>query len=228
MKRHCLATALVVAATLPAWGHDADVIFAQVEPLNDGGFVEHLTLTADALGLLAPVDVNRDGMLTQEELWESEPSIRAGVWGDTVVRAEGQPCPLGRTRATLTPTVVVLDAEFACPAQVVEQTFRFLSVLPANFRVTVKDPSSMEGGALTAQGPMQTVMLRWAPRNDDRLAKDARRWSGRAAVAVLIGSGLLTLGLRRARRPWGRLVWPVLGGACLFAFGFWLVVSLST
>ena len=76
--------------------HDADVVYAHLTLVGQGApLLETVTLTADTLRLLAPIDVDGDQLVTQEELTARSEALRLGVWGDAPLSAGGTPCTLG-------------------------------------------------------------------------------------------------------------------------------------
>lgn len=136
-----MSTALVA---LPAAAHDADLIYARIERKAPGEpIAETLTMTAETLELLAPVDADGDRQLTQSDLEARKAAIAAGVWGSTPLFAAGQRCELAGHSAKLREAVVELIASFTCARGSLTQRYEVLSVLPANYRVVVS--SVLEG-----------------------------------------------------------------------------------
>jgi hypothetical protein len=141
-----------VLAGLPASAHDADVVYARLEPGPNGALLEIVTLTNATLALLAPVDADGDGVLTQGDLDARAESVRAGVWNDLPLAAGGVPCARDGEAATLEDGFVTLTARFACGAGDLRQDFRILRILPANYRVVLGSQLDGERGRRFAQG----------------------------------------------------------------------------
>lgn len=143
-----------------ARAHDADVIYALVEQHTAAPtlLLERLTLTPASLLLLAPVDVDGDTDVTQQELDARAGAIRAGVWDDMPLSAGGQRCRFVSGAARVREGFVELLAEFDCPAGELRQDFRVLRVLPANYRVVLGSQVDGERAARgTAQGSFTTL-----------------------------------------------------------------------
>ncbi len=110
-------------------GHVSDEI---VVKLDENMRVETVTMTADTLALLAPVDADGDGELTQGDLDARADAIRLGVWE----QAKLAPCTRSGERASIEPGYVALIATYQCPADgELSQEFKWLMVLPPNYRV---------------------------------------------------------------------------------------------
>lgn len=135
-----------------ASAHDADVIYARLETGPGGRLTEVVTLTAGSLGLLAPVDVDGDGLVTQAELDARADSIRAGIWSDMPLSAGGQPCQRSDERALMDEGFITLTAGYTCEPGDLRQDFRLLRVLPANYRVVLGSQLDGERGRRFAQG----------------------------------------------------------------------------
>lgn len=190
---------LVLGALAEA--HDADVIYAHLTLVGHGApLLETVTLTADTLRLLAPIDVDGDQLVTQEELTARAEALRLGVWGDVPLAAAGQACTLGATQAWLRAGFIELKAEWACGEGELRQDFKILRVLPANYRVVLGTQLDGEqGGKRFAQGPMSALTIpRPAPPG---------AWDGAA-----FSSGF-DQGLSRVGQPaWWAAVWALLMG----------------
>lgn len=65
---------LVVVVAAAARAHPADLLSLVVVEQPSGGLETSVVLTAETLGLLAPVDADRDGLLTAAELAQAAPS----------------------------------------------------------------------------------------------------------------------------------------------------------
>jgi len=155
--RWALLAAISLASAARA--HDADVIYALVEQRGEA-LTETVTLTTSSLGLLAPVDADGDGALSAEDLTARADALRSGVWEDMPLSAGGVRCPLGATQARLREGFVELTATFNCPEGELRQDFRFLRVLPANYRVVLGSQVDGERGADgVAQGSFSTLPI---------------------------------------------------------------------
>lgn len=146
----------VLGATA-ALAHDADLITVQLSVSPDGMQVEESwLLTAETLGLLAPVDADGDGLLTDADLAARAEAVKAGLWAAAPLTASGRPCALEGARAQVGDRAVGLSGRFRCPAAgELVQSFRFLSVLPSGYRVVVGDAA----GQRFAQGLEQTLVV---------------------------------------------------------------------
>src|SRR5688572_15516386 len=110
-----LAAFFLFLAPLAAAAHDADIIYTRIQREPDGRVVEISTMTAQSLALLAPVDSDGDGNLTEADLSSRKEAIEAGVWNQMPLSAGGQECQRTGTSATLGETFVELTARFQCP-----------------------------------------------------------------------------------------------------------------
>lgn len=155
--RWALLAAISLASVANA--HDADVIYALVEQRGEA-LTETITLTSSSLGLLAPVDADGDGALSADDLAARADALRAGVWEDMPLSSGGVRCTLGPTQARLREGFVELTATFSCPEGELRQDFRFLRVLPANYRVVLGSQVDGERGANgVAQGSFSTLPI---------------------------------------------------------------------
>lgn len=153
---------LFVAISLAsvARAHDADVIYALVEQHGEAPnlLVETLTMTASSLGLLAPLDVDGDGALSQSELDARAGALRVGVWDDMPLSAAGTRCTFLEGKARVREGFVELAARFDCPRGDLRQEFRVLRVLPPNYRVVLGSQLDGERAAQgVAQGSFMTI-----------------------------------------------------------------------
>lgn len=196
-----------VGGLLMAWSasaHDADVIYAQLTVHAPGApLVETITLTADTLRLLAPIDADGDQLVTQQELAARAQAIRLGVWEDAPLSAGGRTCALGPLEAWLRQGFIELRGEWTCGEGELRQDFKILRVLPANYRIVLGTQLDGEQGSKRfAQGSLSTLTIpRPAPPG---------AWDGAAFSAGF------DAGLRRI----GQLAWWA---------GVWaLVICLST
>lgn len=193
-----IAAVVGLLAALGASAHDADVIYAQLTVLEPGApLVETVTLTADTLRLLAPIDADGDQLVTQEELVARGQAIRLGVWEDVPLSAGGVACTLGPAEAWLRQGFVELRAQWACGEGELRQDFKILRVLPANYRIVLGTQLDGEQGSKRfAQGSMSTLTIpRPAPPG---------AWNG-AAVAAGFDSGLRRVG----QLAWWAGVWAL-------------------
>jgi len=199
MIRRCVALALVFASAAAA--HDADVIYVSARSAEAGGALEEvITLTGAALGQLAPVDADGDGMISQGDLDARAAAIAAGVWDDVPLTAGGAACVRGAPTALLREGYVELTARFECGGGELRQDFRILRVLPANFRVVLGSQVEGEAGKTSAQGAMTTLTV---PRPPPPGAFSRARFTdgladGVASVAWLGALGALFLVLGAA------------------------------
>lgn len=175
MQRLALLFACVLCAA-PARAHDADLVTVQLSVGADGLEVEQTwALTAETLGLLAPVDADGDGLLTDEDLAARADAVRAGAWEAAPLTSAGRPCVLTASRARVGERTVGLTGRFRCPvAGELVQTFRFLSVLPSGYRVVVGDAA----GQRFAQGQEQMLVVSPAGAVGQGSAEPARPPSG--------------------------------------------------
>lgn len=137
-----------------ASAHDADVIFVVARP----DLSQLVTLTPGTLSLLAPIDADGDGVLSQTDLDQKAKALRAGFWDEVPLSAGGKPCRLLETSAVLKEGVVELRGRWDCPPGPLSQDFRILRVLATNYRVAL----SAEGeGAPTsfAQGSFSRLAV---------------------------------------------------------------------
>lgn len=195
----------VALAGSAAMAHDADVIYAQLSHAGDA-LLEAVTLTPGALAELAPLDADGDGTLTQADLDARQAALKAGVWDDAPLTAGGQPCTRSAETAVLKEGYVALEARFRCGEGELRQDFRFLRVLPPNFRVALGSQFDGERGAsgFAAGGATSITLPRpgrfsgstWASAVERGLERGARASSLLALVAVLVSMGSLGRGLR--------------------------------
>jgi|APLak6261679142_1056127.scaffolds.fasta_scaffold00011_3 hypothetical protein len=209
------ATLLVVLAAA-AWAHDADVLYATVKQTGDQGQLsEIVTLTGATLGLLAPIDADGDGALSQADLDAKTKALEVGVWDEMPLTSGGQPCGRERVSATLREGFVQLEGHFRCQAGELRQDFRLLRVLPANYRVVLGSQLDGEGRARGfAQGSMTAITI---PRPAAPGSWDGAQFRGafddgvaRGLSLLAIGAGFavwLTMGAwRRGLAAWGLLL----------------------
>ncbi|MEN9797896.1 MAG: hypothetical protein RL653_1592 [Pseudomonadota bacterium] len=175
MQRLAFLLACVLAAA-PARAHDADLVTVQLTASGDGLEVEETwALTAETLGLLAPVDADGDGLLTDADLAARADAVRAGVWDAAPLTSAGRPCLLTGARARVGERTVGLTGTFRCPvAGEWVQTFRFLSVLPSGYRVVVGDVA----GQRFAQGQEQMLVVSPPPSSGQGSTESPRPPSG--------------------------------------------------
>ncbi len=134
-----------------AAAHDADIVFIQLSRPDAAAEAvkAKVTLTAQSLQLLAPVDADEDGRLTADELQRGAAAIGAGLWNQMPLRAASGPCTRTGDTALLRDTYVELHADFACGEGELTQTFRILDVLPSNYQVVL---GAYGDGGLRNQG----------------------------------------------------------------------------
>jgi hypothetical protein len=175
----------------PAHAHDADLVTVQVSVSADGREVlETWALTAETLGLLAPVDADGDGLLTDADLETRTDAVRAGAWEAAPLTSAGRPCVLLESSARVGERTVGLMGRFRCPvAGELVQTFRFLSVLPSGYRVVVGDAA----GQRFAQGQEQMLVVSPPGPSGDGNSGSPRSPSG-SGDWVLLGVEHILLG----------------------------------
>ena len=160
MLRSIRLVLLAVLFPTLSWAHDADLVGVQARRVRGEPRVEEqLRVTAETLGLLAPVDADGDGLLSDADLEAQNGAIRAGVWGSLPLSAGGRPCALGDASARIGEAVVELRATFLCDGEgELAQDFRLLSLLPPGYRVVVD--ADVDGLRLqrVAQGTDQRVL----------------------------------------------------------------------
>lgn len=229
-NRLALACSLVVVAALPARAHDADVVYSHLGVTTQGhALVETMTLTADTLRLLAPIDVDGDQLVTQDELTARAKAIELGVWGDVPLTAGGVACTLSAPAAFMRQGFVELNAEWTCGDGELRQDFKILRVLPPNFRVVLGTQLDGEqSGKRFAQGSLSSLVIPRPPPPGawDRVAFSAgvdaglRRvgetWWWAAVLALL----LVVKGWRWGALCLAALSVGVFGGSWL-ALGVW-------
>lgn len=143
-----------------AQAHDADVVFVQLQVApSPGTFTEVVTLTAGTLGLLAPVDADNDGLLTQGDLNARGEALRQGVWHDMPVWAQDVACKRAHEEAWVREGYIELRAQFTCSGGALRQEFKWLSVLPPNYSVVLKNASGLLSIPLMARSAMHTMFI---------------------------------------------------------------------
>ncbi|MEW6431950.1 MAG: hypothetical protein AB1730_10625 [Myxococcota bacterium] len=244
--RRVAAIALVLHAAAVA-AHDADVIYVSARSGDrPGEVVEVVTLTGAALGQLAPIDADGDGLVSQADLSAKAAAIAVGVWDDMPLTAGGAACARMASTATLQEGYVELSARFACGEGELRQDFRILRVLPANFRVVLGSQVEGETGKAFAQGSLTTLTVPRPPppgafsraRFENGLSDGlaAVLWLGAlGALFLVLGAaaswrqGLVTCGLVVLGLGPGCLVGsPAVSGALLAALSLAVAVSGKT
>jgi hypothetical protein len=196
------SVAVMLVASV-ALAHDADVVFVWPQA-QDAFLTEAMTLTAATVLRLAPIDTDGDFALSQQELDEGRPALEAGVWSQAPILAQGRRCQLESSHALLRAGYVELGAQFSCAAGERRQDFRFLSVLPPNYRVVLGRTGQSETSRPAAQGPFSVLTL---PAESEPVANSQQFLSGMQWGAVsamrLQWVGLVTLAsCWRRRRTW--------------------------
>jgi hypothetical protein len=178
------------------------VIFVELAAGQGGAYAERVTMTAATLGQLAPVDADGDGQLTQSDLDARKDALRLGVWD----QAKLTPCTRSNETAELKPGYVELTAQFQCTEGELSQEFRWLMVLPSNYRVQL--------GNQVADSTMRTLhMARPEPAAEGRIY---------FVSSVVVFAGLLMFAAAVAFVLKQRKVALGLFGAALAVLGFWL------
>jgi hypothetical protein len=116
-----------------------------------------------------------------------------------------------RASATLEPGYVALTAHFSCPPGELTQEFRWLMVLPSNYRVVMGDQS--------ADANLRTLHVQRPEWTTVKLVSFTLGWRLWVAVGAA-GLAALAAALRRRRFA------LAFAGLALFALGFWLVERL--
>jgi hypothetical protein len=201
----------MVLFSFSAAAHSADEIGVSLADVaHEGALTETISLTADTLALLAPIDANGDGELTQADLDARADALRVGVWD----QARLLPCARHGESATLEPGYVTLKARFVCPEGVeLTQEFRWLMVLPPNHRVVFGDQ--------VAQGQLRTLHL-------TRSAFGSAATPYNRAELDRLDYGALGVLCVCAAAAASRRLRAISAATALFALGFWLVHRLLT
>ncbi len=152
---------VLALAPRAASAHDADIVYARLERSGptSSEVREQLTLTAATLALLAPIDADGDGQLSQADLDARSEAMAAGVWAAAPLSVGSVPCSIGRASASLKAGYVELAATFECPPGELQQVFRLLSVLPSGYRVVLGSQLGEAQGQQFAEGNQQTLIL---------------------------------------------------------------------
>jgi hypothetical protein len=131
-----------------ASAHDADLVAVQLSVGEGGVVTQRMSLSPATLSLLIP-----RASTESPELDELREAIEAGVWGEVVLSAQGLRCPLMDSTAALHQGSVELSANFRCGAGPLRIDFRFLAILPPNYRVSLRStdaPPQFAQGNFTA------------------------------------------------------------------------------
>jgi hypothetical protein len=229
--RQFLRAVWLVAAVFAgvARAHDADLVYVLVR-VPDGAppdeLLETVTLTPGALGLLAPVDADGDGVLTQADLDARGPSVKAGVWDDMPL-STGAACNRSAERAWLREGYVELEARFRCGAGELRQDFRFLRVLPTNYRVVLGSQLDGERNRAFAQGTLTSLVVpRPAPPGWWSREAFAEGFSTGLARALTLLASSAVLALAFALAAWRQ---ALVAAAALLAgllCGSWVAVDV--
>ncbi len=174
-----------------AQAHDADVIFVDARPMpKEGRWKEVVTLSVETLALLIPLDADGDQTLSQADLVAKEKALRVGFWDQAPLTSAGKVCSLDKSNARLEQGVIQLEGEFTCAQGIPRQDFRFLQILPPNYKVVVGSSSGGRTPAV-AQGALSTLSLIAAPGPDAGVLTSLRAGLFRSValegVAALMG-----------------------------------------
>ncbi|MDP3234298.1 MAG: hypothetical protein Q8S33_21155 [Myxococcales bacterium] len=224
MRRLHLVIAGVLLVTFPARAHDADVLYARLEPGPAGTLIEIVTLTNASLALLAPVDANDDGVLTQADLDARADALKAGVWSDMPLSVGGVACTRSDEAAQLEDGFVALTASWRCPEEGdLRQDFKVLRVLPTNYRVVLGSQLDGERGRRFAQGVFTALEV---PRpkapglfDGDRLRRGLEQGVRDNGVVEALAALLLIFLTARGVRGGGLRVALLMLGACVVFSG---------
>ncbi|MBM4380013.1 MAG: HupE/UreJ family protein [Deltaproteobacteria bacterium] len=216
MTRRALPLLSLLLLAPAAWAHDADLVAVQVQRGPGAQRVEaQVRVTAETLGLLAPVDADGDGLLSDADLAARAEALRAGVWGAMPLSSGGRPCALEGASSRIGEALVELRAIFLCEAGgELAQDFRLLSVLPSGYRAVVD--AAVDGAAIQrlAQGTDQHVVLGGQPGA-----------GGQPARAESLGNWVL-LGMEHILAGWDHLAF--LGALLLAAASVRSVLAVVT
>lgn len=175
-----VATLLALVAPAPVRAHVADEIVVTLDPAT---LTETVTMTAETLAMLAPIDADADGELTQADLDARRDAVKVGVWD----QAKLEPCTRGEEKAWLEPGYVALRAKFTCANGELSQEFRWLMVLPPNYRVVF--------GNQVAKGDTRTLHVtrpEWKTERVLRLTVPMMVWGVIGGlVAIVVGFWLV-------------------------------------
>lgn len=154
----CLALVLVAGS---AGAHDADILYAQLWRPQAGGpeVHERITLTAETLARLIPLDADGDGVLTQADLDARTQALAVGIWDAIPLSAGGQPCVRTGATARARESYVELGASFTCAPGELRQRFSLLSLLPSNYRVVLGSSVQGEQGQRFADASQPTLVV---------------------------------------------------------------------
>jgi hypothetical protein len=147
-----LVIPVLFLASLSAYAHDADVVYARLESGPSGTLFEIVTLSNATLELLAPVDANDDGLVSQEDLDARAGALKAGFWNDVPLSAGRVACTRFDEAARAEDGFVTLTAHWRCLEGDLRQDFKVLRVLPTNYRVVLGSQLDGERGQRFAQG----------------------------------------------------------------------------
>jgi hypothetical protein len=209
---------ILVALSTPAFAHDADVIYARLEPDGDS-LLEIVTLTHATLGLLIPIESDA---FSQLMLDDKALALKAGVWDDLPLTAGGVSCSRSAETARVEEGFISLTARWRCPDGTLRQDFKILRILPANYRVVLGSQLMGERGRQFAQGVFTALEV---PRPKPPGGYDGlqlREGLGRgvrdaATFDAFLSIALCFLTIRARRRVGLRLVALLLGAGAVMA-----------
>ncbi len=211
MRRAAATLWALLCLASPALAHDADLIFVRFGLEADGGVHQVATLTGATLALLAPVDLDGDGVLSEDELPRVREAVEAGFWESVPLSRGDQRCALVQTEVLLQEGFVELRAQHRCPGQgPLRQQFRILSVLPDGYRVILGAQAQGEVGQRFAEGRQQTLYLELPPEENQGPSSLAG-WLWLGAEHIFQGYDHLAflVALLLVASSWKRLLWMV-------------------
>ncbi len=222
MSRGWAALALTVSVAASA--HDADVIYVLAESLGPGSLREQVSLTAGSLAQLAPVDSDGNAELTQSELDAASDAIRLGVWAQMPLGVAGSEagCERSNERAELRDGFIALSAEFACQPGELRQRFRYLSILPANYRVVLGSQFDSGRNQAFAQGTLDvlTVTPSLAGSSGPVFSASVAEGFARLFVLPVLASLVLVLFVSASAWPRASLCWALGSAGALWSPSF--------
>jgi hypothetical protein len=194
IRRLGLGLLLMALLLLPrsTRAHTPDLSLADFDVQADGHVEGALTFSsAELLGF--PLDRDRDGVVTADDVSAAGEELRALLLQGVEVDADGSPCRATFRDASLTEVDgLVLRANYACPSETaeIEVTLYYLSALPRGRATSPKRGiARIVAGSATAEGLLtgehRAIRLRLPGRADTK----ARRRSPvalSAAAAVVI------------------------------------------
>ena len=187
--------------------HTPGLSVADFDLQADGRVQARLTFaSAEALGGM-PLDRDRDGVVTAEDVAAARDDLRSFVLQGVGVEADGVGCASTFRDASLTEVDgLVLEATYACPADPseLEVTLYYLSAMPRG--VAHRGIARIVAGSATIEGVLtgdrRAIGLHLPGRA--HAAARSSRWLAALAAAAVVG---LLLGYRSRRWRAARAAW---------------------